>query len=446
MSTNVSKSAYIEVCALWILGCLLLNSGASAPLDDGALTGHRHRLVVSTDIGGTDPDDFQSMVHLLVYADSFDIEGLISSPYGPGRKSDILDVINCYELDYKNLATYSKNYPTPAALRAITKQGALDSPGASGIGTTTEGSDWLVRCARFDDPRPLHVLVWGGLEDLAQALHDAPDILPKLRIYFIGGPNKKWSVDAYNYIEQNHPTLWIIEANATYRGWFVGGNQLGQWGNQEFVTQHIAGHGALGNYFNTQLKGTIKMGDTPSVARLLRGVSEDPSQASWGGKYVPIWDGRKTIFDRLTSQADEVEVFGVTEFVLRDFNLAAHETNTEMIFDRGVPTSKGVVDGQALRFRFSPRDAKVWTYEIKSDDPKLNGRGGKFNAAPPPESRTRVRSVIHPNWWIDDPQPTAAEGVHPGAKSVNQWRVEFLDDFQQRMDRCQSPMPQPATK
>ena len=48
----------------------------------------------------------------------------------------------------------------------------------------------------------------------------------------------------------------------------------------------------------------MKMGDTPSVARLLHGVSEDPSQPGWGGKYVRIWDGRKTIFDRLTTEAD----------------------------------------------------------------------------------------------------------------------------------------------
>ena len=34
----------------------------------------RHRIIVSTDIGGTDPDDDQSMVHLLAYADRFDIE------------------------------------------------------------------------------------------------------------------------------------------------------------------------------------------------------------------------------------------------------------------------------------------------------------------------------------------------------------------------------------
>ncbi|MFN8003416.1 MAG: DUF1593 domain-containing protein [Acidobacteriota bacterium] len=136
------------------------------------------------------------------------------------------------------------------------------------------------------DARPLYVLVWGGIEDLAQALHDAPDILPKLRVYWIGGPNKMWSVDAYNYIEQNHPKLWMIEANATYRGWFVGGNQAGEWGNKEFVAAHIAGRGALGEFFNTQLKGVIKMGDSPSVGWLLHGKPGDPTQKAGLGWQV----------------------------------------------------------------------------------------------------------------------------------------------------------------
>ena len=77
--------------------------------------------MVSTDIGGTDPDDFQSMVHLLVYADVFDIEGLISSPFGPGRREHTLQVIDCYAQDYPNLKTYSEGYPTPELLRAVTR-------------------------------------------------------------------------------------------------------------------------------------------------------------------------------------------------------------------------------------------------------------------------------------------------------------------------------------
>lgn len=139
----------------------------------------RHRVIVSTDIGGTDFDDFQSMVHLLLYADELEIEGLISSPYGPGRKADILSVIDHYEADYPNLRTWSERYPTADELRVITKQGETDVAPYVGYRDSTEGSDWIVACARREDSRPLHILVWGGLEDVAQALHDAPEILPK---------------------------------------------------------------------------------------------------------------------------------------------------------------------------------------------------------------------------------------------------------------------------
>ncbi len=51
----------------------------------------RQRILVSTDIGGTDPDDNQSVAHLLMYTDCFDLEGIISSPsYGKGSKEEIL--------------------------------------------------------------------------------------------------------------------------------------------------------------------------------------------------------------------------------------------------------------------------------------------------------------------------------------------------------------------
>lgn len=402
----------------------------------------RLRVLVSSDIGGTDPDDFQSMVHLLLYADLFDIEGLISSPFGPGRKSDIFTVIDYYERDYPHLKSYSDSYPTAAALRAVTKQGSPDAHDHMGISQPSEGSRWIIDRARREDIRPLHVLVWGGIDDLAQALHDAPDILPKLRVYWIGGPNKKWSVDAYNFIEQNHATLWIIESNATYRGWFVGGNQVGEWGNKEFVKRHVAGHGALGDYFSTQLQGTIKMGDTPSLARLIRGVPEDPTQPSWGGQYVRIWDGRKTIFNRLTTMADRVEVFGVVECALPAPTGYSAANSATMIFDGGKPPSIAVNEGQILRFRFSLRDAKVWSYVIQSDFSDLNGKTGQITAAPPPIERTSQPSVLHSHWWTDDPAPAAAEGVHPGAKTVSRWREDFLNDFAARLRRCQSPAPQ----
>src|SRR6476646_6252881 len=99
----------------------------------------------------------------------------------------------------------------------------------------------------------------------------------------------------------------MIEANSTYRGWFTGGNQSGEWSNTRFVEEHVAGRGALGQFFAALLGGTIKMGDSPSVVHLLQRAPEDPSQPGWGGRFVPVWDGRRTVFNRLTTAADTVE-------------------------------------------------------------------------------------------------------------------------------------------
>ena len=421
------------------VSCVVAMLAARTDTPEAQPTGaERPRVIVSTDIGGTDPDDFQSLVHFLVYADMFDVEGLISSPYGPGRRTHVLEVIERYAADYPNLKTHSERYPSPAALRQIAKQGALESAPAQGFARATEGSDWIVRAARRDDARPLWVLVWGGIDDLAQALHDAPDILPKLRVYFIGGPNKMWSVDAYNYIEQHHPALWMIEANATYRGWFTGGNQAGEWGNTAFVAAHVAGRGALGAYFATHLMGTLKMGDSPSVAYLLHGTPDNPSQAGWGGQFVRVWDGRKTIFDRLTTESDTVEAFGVVELALPVPAGMTRRHSARMIVDDRIP-APGTNDNGVLRFRFSPRDAKVWPYVIRSDFAGLDGVAGRFTAVPPPRERTSRPSSTHPHWWIDDPDPAAAEGVHPGAKSVSRWREAFLGGFAERMRRSQTP-------
>ncbi|MBW3628646.1 MAG: DUF1593 domain-containing protein [Gemmatimonadetes bacterium] len=411
---------------------------AAASVARQARPAGRDRVVVSTDIGGTDPDDFQSMVHLLVYADSLDLEGLISSPYGPGRKQHILEVIGHYERDYASLRTYSDEYPTPDGLRSISKQGAIEGPGYSGVGRTTEGSEWLVRCARRDDARPLYVLVWGGIEDLAQALHDAPDILPKLRVYFIGGPNKKWSADAYQYIATHHQRLSIIESNATYRGWFVGGEQRGEWGNSAFVAAHVAGKGALGRFFAIQLGETVKMGDTPSVGWLLSGRPEDPWQPGWGGRFVRAWDRSQSTFRRLTAGADRIEQFGVLELILAfGTGAPAAPRATLEIENQVLP---GYIDGEgAVRFRFSPKDAALYRYTIRSNVAALDGSLGEITAVrPPPEAAARP-SERWPNWWTDDPSPEMAEGPHLGARTVSRWREDFLRDFAARMRRCAEP-------
>jgi len=431
-----------------ILACVLAGimhlpafASTNAPAD------LRPRVIVCSDIGGTDFDDFQSMIHLFVYADAFDIEGLISSPYGPGRKEHILKVIDDYARDYPNLKTYSTNYPTPEVLRAITKQGAIDSAGLRGFGKPTEGSEWIIRCAKRADPRPLWILVWGGIDDLAQALHDDPTIKSKIHVYFIGGPNKKWSAPAYDYIAREQPDLWIIEANETYRGWFTGGDQSGEWGNDDFVARHVAGHGVLGDFFaglsfGGKARATIKMGDTPSLVYLLGKTPEDPSRDSWGGRFVRAWDRRRYVFDHAETNAptaaDKVETFSIMELIYHPaINAPADSTATLVVDKQNFP---GFADEAGVwHFIFSPKDTKTWSYTIKSTWPALAGKTGGFTSYWPPSKQAARPSSRYPNWWTDDPDPAVAEGGFAGAKTVSQWRVDFLRDFAARMERCQAP-------
>jgi len=250
----------------------------------------RPRVIVSTDIGGSDPDDYQSMVHYLVYADHFDTEGLIASPPGAGRKNHILETINAYEKDYANLVSHSSLFPSPDTLRARTKQGAAGISPSGGYSNSTEGSDWIIRCADSADPRPLWILVWGSITDVAQAVHDAPRIKPNIRVYSIGSWNTSQDPNARNYLYNNHPDLWWIENNSTFRGMYIGGDQNEDLSNTAFVAQHVRHHGALGDFFYRK-KTDIKMGDSPSVLYLLFGNPDEPAAPHWGGMFRPTEHG-----------------------------------------------------------------------------------------------------------------------------------------------------------
>ena len=116
----------------------------------------KHRIIVSTDIGGGDPDDQQSMVHLFTYADLFDIEGLISSPpVSDGSNANhIREVIHQYAKDYSKLSKHSKEYPTPGYLMNQVKQGTRKSYSAIRSGQSTQGSRWIIKQAKKPDPAP----------------------------------------------------------------------------------------------------------------------------------------------------------------------------------------------------------------------------------------------------------------------------------------------------
>jgi hypothetical protein len=176
------------------------------------------------------------------------------------------------------------------------------------------------------DPRPLWITIWGGIEDLAQVLHDHPEVETKLRVYWIAGPNRRNSPDASRYIADNHKNLWIIEADETYRGFFNGGDQSGDLSNSEFPRQHIDGHGALGEYFMSH-RSDIKMGDTPAVTYTIDNEIRnpgDPTQPGWGGAFIPHGGDRPFCWVDDPSQSSEGYDGAATvnihrEAFLRDF-------------------------------------------------------------------------------------------------------------------------------
>lgn len=435
------KAARLAVggAATWALLALGV-TGLSVPAAD-ALAADRPRVIVSTDAGGTDYDDLQSLVHLFLCGDVVEIEGLVSSPYGPGRARHILDVIDVYARDHAALRVRSASYPDPETLRRVTVQGAIDSAGAAGFAEPTDGSRWIVDRSRQDDPRPLWILVWGGIDDLAQALHDAPDIEPRIRVHFIGGPNKKWSAPAYDYLVREHPGLWMIESNATYRGWFVGGDQSGEWGNDAFVAEHVAGHGALGGYFahgitfRGETRSRIKMGDSPSLAYVLSGVPDDPTHGSWGGAFVRAWERDRLVWRRPPTVVDVVETFRTVELVLASPSPSTAPRVATLDLD-GQPCPGARDNDGAWHFWLCPKESRTWRYAITSDDPAIDGTVGSFRSEPAPPGRRDEPSPRFPNWWTDDPDPAVAEGPHQGAKTVSRWRREFLQDFADRLDRC----------
>lgn len=414
-----------------VLTCMGLPPTAQAA--DGAPDA-RCRILVSTDIGGSDPDDFQSMIHLLTISDQFDIEGLVSSPWGAGRKEHILETIGHYETDYPKLRERSDAYPTPEYLRSITKQGAVERAPSKGRREPTEGSEWIARCARRDDPRPLYVLVWGLLEDLAQALHDHPDIAGNIRVVYIGGPNKKWGANAYNYIEQNFPGLWMIENNSSYRGFFAGGEE-GGFGTLGFYENHIRGRGALGMYFGRFRGGDIKMGDTPSLLYLLPEEPESPEDGSWGGRFQRTLHRPKFVFGRHTRMADRVEAFSIVEWNFRGPDTGPASDGIAFTVTIGGQEFDGYYEGGGLyRFRWCPKQNGEWRYSIRSEVGFLDGASGAF-ASVPEGTLESPDGPRHANWWTDILDPAMRIDGHSGARTVNRWRETALRHWKERLDR-----------
>ena len=87
-----------------------------------ASTSENARLIVTTDLGGSDPDDIQSMIHLLVCSDRIDIEGLISTEAwvdDPDKTEKLRQTVEDFIEVLPTLKIHSSGYPSTEYLRSI---------------------------------------------------------------------------------------------------------------------------------------------------------------------------------------------------------------------------------------------------------------------------------------------------------------------------------------
>ncbi|MCB0063820.1 MAG: DUF1593 domain-containing protein, partial [Caldilineaceae bacterium] len=297
-----------------------------------------YRVLVSTDLGG-DPDDIQSLIHLLHYSDILKLEGILSTA-GPGsipQADNVREWVRRVDLDHLREAGYPELMRETAVLPLV-QQGALAAraPGPDGA---TDGSRWLIECAHAADPagqnRPLWVLVWGSLTDVAQALHDDPTIADKIRIYYIGSTNTTNDPASRDFVfaglADKWPGLWWIEngilprlSHDTFRGYYQGGDQEGEWGNIAFIDRVIRGRGTdhngefaekLGDAFPvaTWPQGSLKEGDSPTFLYLLSpviggvGDVDDPTGESWGGQFRRPYSEYPNYYTDLDASAEECQ-------------------------------------------------------------------------------------------------------------------------------------------
>lgn len=279
------------------------------------------RLVVCTDIAPAhiEPDDMESMIHLLAYADCFEIEALITSvgwncdPYPTEWHQYLTRAIEAYRKDVNNLKARSeqKNFlpmkledskqakgywPSADYLLKRAVMGSING-GIKTIGKDNDspGSDLLIRLADEADSRPIYVAAWGGANTLAQAIwkvkqsrsdEEIKKFINKFRIYTITDQDMDYN-NRMNRTYSSH--MWLrkdFSADLQFiwdEGTWQEQCELGKraW---QLHKNNIQGHGSLGSEYPTYKWGVE--GDTPSFLYLMpNGLNdpEDPTQTGWAG-------------------------------------------------------------------------------------------------------------------------------------------------------------------
>ncbi len=283
------------------------------------------RIVVLTDIapGNIEPDDMESMIRLLVHADLFEIEALITTSgwnssggeYPKGWMDSLYVCLNAYEKDLPNLMKRSEQtaflpmeqeavrqqigyWPSPDYLRSRTMSGSQGLGLARlGADNRSAGSDYIITLLQEEDERPLWVLAWGGANTLSQAVWQMQQqfdeatlngLLEKLRLYTITDQDVGWG-ERFNHFISSHYWLRKEFGNRLRFIWdesaWLTQNEIGSKNWPEYA-KHVQQHGNLGRIYPKNKWGVE--GDTPSYLYVMPTVLSNPEEFShvgWGGYF-----------------------------------------------------------------------------------------------------------------------------------------------------------------
>ncbi len=261
----------------------------------------RLRIIIETDAGG-DPDDEQSLVRFLVYANEFDVEGIIANRpearlgenVNPVRDGlgIVLAQVRAYGQCHANLVRHDPRYPTGEQLLART---------VAGYDNVEDGVNLVIRAVDSPDPRPVWFCNWGtdrgsGESCLKRALDRVRSERGAEGYARFKNRVRLSSADKFGdhtgAIAPPFP-LWVDTFRPPLDGkrWYHRFSALtARAGGFDIERDVRTGHGPLGALYPTNTGMPQKEGDTMSFLYILPTGMNDPNEPMWGswaGRYGP---------------------------------------------------------------------------------------------------------------------------------------------------------------
>lgn len=312
------KTNYL-LTQLMLVVVLAFFPSSIALTQDGKTVSYKPRVIVTSD---GEIDDECSMVRFLLYANEWDIEGIVttSSQYHwQGHRwggDDWIDpYLEAYSKIYPNLILHDDGFPSPEYLKSINFLGNVAAEGE--MDSISSGSQHIAKVLLDEsDDRPIWIQAWGGTNTIARALKTIEEEHPekieyvanKVRFFFIWEQDPTYQAyirpywGKYNILTIISDQFWAIayqwnkilpeNKRAFFKANWMKSNILENHGPLcSLYKAHVPGsHGLSGD--TDYNEGDFRSeGDSPAflhnIPTGLRNM-EFPDFGGWGGRYVLV--------------------------------------------------------------------------------------------------------------------------------------------------------------